>query len=611
MKFDWFVVPFLAGFNFMLLFLAYKSTKWIVALTKDERVKLAKHVFSFSIFKSQREIFKEALLHIKIFKTNPVLGYMHMSIAFGWFMLIMIGNLQVKIFSPDPFHHAYYPIFLKFFEPNPPAFRFDKTMDFFMDFFLLFVLSGIALAWIKRQWSSLFNMNRTTVHLPGDRIALTFLWFVFPLRLFAESLSSAIYHNGHFLTATIGKFFASFLPADHLLYPAWWAYSIVLGVFFASLPFSRYMHIPAEILLIIFRNAGIKASKRINTFAQIEINACSRCGICIDKCPLSSAIKINDIQPVYYIRDIRNNTCKYETARNCLICGRCNSVCPVGIETTELRLAKRIEFNNRLTNDYSYIPEIRAIKTDILYFAGCMTHLTPSIRNSMKKIFDLSGVSWEFLDKDGSICCGRPLMLAGQMESARMLIDKNLSIIKSSGAKTLVTSCPICYKAFREEYKLDIEILHHSQFILRLIENNRIFLKKPVKTAIYHDPCELGRNSGVFSEPRTVVNYAAKLVKAGNEYENSPCCGGSLGNTNLNDTQRKQIARDALDKLGLINADMLITGCPLCKKTFNSVTEKPVIDIAQLVAENVVLIPHEEPKSVTKQHKEKAVYTLK
>ncbi len=611
MKFDWFVVPFLAGFNFMLLFLAFKFTKWIIALTKNERLKLVKHIFSFSIFISLKEILKEALLHFKIYRTNPLLGYMHMSIAFGWFMLIMIGNLQVKIFSPDPFHHSYYPIFLKFFEPNPISYRFDKILSFLMDFFLLIVLSGITMAWLKRFRSNLFNMKRTANHILGDRLAITFIWFIFPLRLIAESLSSGIHHNGNFLTGTMGKFFAAFLPVTHLHYPAWWAYSIVLGSFFTFLPFSRYMHIPAEILLIIFRNAGLKTNKKIGAYSQVELNACSRCGICIDKCQLSSALEINDIQPAYFIRDIRYNICKYESAQNCLICGRCNNACPVGIESTELRLAKRIEFNNRLTNDFSYIPETRSIKADVLYFAGCMTHLTPSIKNSMSKILNQSGVSWEFLDKDGTVCCGRPLMLAGQMESSRMLVDKNTIAIKSSGAKTLVTSCPICYKAFKEEYNLGIEVLHHSQYILRLIENNRIFVKKSAKTAIYHDPCELGRNSGIYNEPRAVINHALKLVNADNEYENSPCCGGSLGNTYLNNNLKKQIAHDALEKLDIVNADILVTGCPLCKKTFNSVTDKPVVDIAQLVASNITPVTHGEPINATRQVKEKAVYSLK
>ena len=34
---------------------------------------------------------RESLLHRRIFKVNPLLGYMHMSLAFGWFLLIVVG----------------------------------------------------------------------------------------------------------------------------------------------------------------------------------------------------------------------------------------------------------------------------------------------------------------------------------------------------------------------------------------------------------------------------------------------------------------------------------------------------------------------------------------
>ena len=41
---------------------------------------------------------------------------------------------------------------------------------------------------------------------------------------------------------------------------------------------------------------------------------------------------------------------------------------------------------------YNFLPEPDSGKTDVLYFAGCMTHLTPSIKNSMVKILEASGV---------------------------------------------------------------------------------------------------------------------------------------------------------------------------------------------------------------------------
>lgn len=58
------------------------------------------------------------------------------------------------------------------------------------------------------------------------------------------------------------------------------------------------------------------------------------------------------------------------------------------------------------------------------------------------------------------------------------MIAKNTELIRRSGAKTLVTSCPICYRVFRQQYDLKgIEVLHHSQYIDRLIQDGRITVK--------------------------------------------------------------------------------------------------------------------------------------
>lgn len=603
MKFDWFVLPFFAGLNFVLIYISIQFFIWIKSLSNEEKSNLKNYFFSRNVLSSFNEIFFESLLHRKLFRKNPLLGYMHMSLAFGWLFIIILGNIEIKFFTEYTINPPYVPIFLRYFEPTPSPHFFGRGSNFLMDFILLMILTGVLLAIIKRFSPSTFGMSKVTKHNKIDKIALTALWFIFPLRLLAESFTSGIYNNGSFLTGNLGQFFASFLPVETIAYPTWWAYSFALGAFFFALPFSRYMHIPAEALLIVFRNAGIKAQIVINAYSQVEIKSCSRCGVCIDTCQLSQE-GINHIQPSYFIREVRYNNLKRETTDNCLMCGRCNTACPVGIDTTQLRLAKRIERNNSLSTNYSYIEPYKVAKTKVLYFAGCMTHLTPSIKIAMAKILINAGVSWEFLDKDGSICCGRPLMLAGQINAANELAEKNKKIIVSSGATILVTSCPICYKVFKDNYDLGITVLHHSQYIQHLIENELIGVTKNDKDVIYHDPCELGRNSGIYIEPRKTIDQVANLMFNEHSYENSLCCGNSLGNNILSNNQKNEIASKALTKMGIDNADMLVTGCPLCKKSFERVTEKPVKDIAQLVAENLVSINKQKKQLLVLEEQE-------
>jgi Fe-S oxidoreductase len=238
---------------------------------------------------------------------------------------------------------------------------------------------------------------------------------------------------------------------------------------------------------------------------------------------------------------------------------------------------------------YSFLPQDEPAKADVIYFAGCMTHLTPAIKNSMVKILDAAGVNYNFLDSSGGACCGRPLMLAGQDREARELINFNSQLIWKSGAQTLVTSCPICYKVFRESYYLDVEVLHHSQYIKMLIDEGSLKLNFLRKKIAYHTPCDLGRGSGVYDEPKVVLEHVARLQKTNYEDANSLCCGGSLGNLKISYHDKNRIARDAAAELTRGNPDILATSCPLCKKTLAAATGTHVADIAEIVAEAIAL----------------------
>ncbi len=114
------------------------------------------------------------------------------------------------------------------------------------------------------------------------------------------------------------------------------------------------------------------------------------------------------------------------------------------------------------------------------------------------------------------------------------------------------------------------------------------FLRKKV---VYHSPCELGRGSGVYDEPKEVLNHVSRLEKSNFEDENSLCCGGSLANMKISSGNRRKIALNACSELTKNNPDILATACPLCKKTFSAVTETRVADIAEIVSEALILSP--------------------
>jgi Fe-S oxidoreductase len=623
MNSELFILPFNLGLYFILIYSVVRSTIWFRNLSRSDKLRLQRGFFGLPFMQSIREIFMESLLHRRIFKRNPVLGYMHMSLAFGWFLLIVFGTIEADFFSAKHLNPPSHSIFFRWFNPEHGASGFPAVFSFWMDLLLAFILSGLLLAMVKRFIPRMMGMKKTTKHTWTDRITLLSLWLIFPSRLMAESFTCGAHGSGSFLTGNLGATLASVLPAADIAPYFWWLYSLALGTFFILLPVSRYFHIPVELFLIFMRNSGIKTGDKSSSYTEVQTNACSSCGVCISTCQMSYAAGINDIQSAYFIKGLRNEKDIAAITANCLMCGRCEEVCPVGIELGPMRLIERrqdrkdfepVKFSEGYsltrkrgfmerpaTQSYNYLVNDNPVpKADVLFFAGCMTHLTPSIIVAMKKIMDSAGVRYNFMDEEGGVCCGRPLMLAGRDKEARELINHNSDLIWKSGAKILVTSCPICYKVFNESYYLETRVMHHSEFINLLIEEGSLRLGYLHKKVVYHDPCELGRGSGIYEEPRAVINYVADLHQSQHEKNMALCCGGSLGNLTLASGKRSMIAADAARSLTASSPDELITACPLCKKTLGQATETKVTDIAELVA---AALPKTLPKARTRTKK--------
>jgi Fe-S oxidoreductase len=602
-NFNLFVLPFSLGLLYLFFAVGKSWYKWIRALPAHDRMKFRvglKHPELW--FSAVKEVIMEGILHRKMWQQNPLLGYMHTSFALGWLLLIIFGNLESRYYSGTHLNAPYYPIFLKFFIHDKLVifFEVEKVPGFFrfiMDLLLIYVLSGLLLAWIKRKKSKWFGMRRTSEYQLTDKIALTSLWLIFPMRLMAESLTAGYYGSGGgFFTQPLGNFLAWLipLPDDYVAYTFWWGYSLVLGIFFVTLPYSRYMHIPTEILLIFFRKLAIQPREWYASVSEVEVHACSRCGVCLDVCQMNEA-GIFDAQAVYFIEGVRNQYVPDEIGRKCLVCGRCQEVCPVGIRIDSLRLIKRREMFAGQISDFSFLQnKNRSLVSNhlpgndgVVYFSGCMSQLTPAIVQSMIAIFRKAGISFIHLDEKQSICCGRPLKLAGKSRQALELIEANRRLILQTHAKMLVTSCPICFRVFKEEYNLPIRIVHHTQFLSDLIKSGAIPLQSAFPRVVYHDPCDLGRGAGVYSPPRDVLSKIADILPLDHEKDKALCCGGSLGMFNASTAQRAEITRNAFEALIKPNPDMIVTACPLCKKTFSGQSAIPVKDIAEMIHEAV------------------------
>ena len=136
--FDPFVLLFTVGMSIVGIFFLYKLIRWIERLSNDDKELLNNSIFTAKTWKALGEVIRESLLHRNIFKINKRLGYMHMSLAFGWFMLILIGNIESVYYSGRLFKPIYVSVFWRFFDPGPsfPQAAWQPGFAFWMDFFL-------------------------------------------------------------------------------------------------------------------------------------------------------------------------------------------------------------------------------------------------------------------------------------------------------------------------------------------------------------------------------------------------------------------------------------------------------------------------------------------
>ncbi len=591
------ILPFTLGLLILLGVLTVKYYQWFRALNPRNKLRLWRSLSSKQTFSSIAEMFRECLLHLRIFHQKRRLWYMHMSLAFGWFLLIVVGHAESVFSTGHIISSPWKSIFFDYFSRNQEAGGWLlQGFNHGMDLILLFILTGLSLALYKRINSRLFGLKKRPIHSYPDRLAMLFLWFIFPMRFVAEALNHTFYGGGGFMTGFFGDLITLPDKLNYISDVAWIGYSITLGGFFFVLPWSRYMHILTEVPHILLKNAHVQPYQDSGC-TEFSIHACSSCGICLDSCQMTNLDSCNG-QSYYFIRTVRDQPGVPENRMmNCLMCGRCSADCPVQVDTLSIRMNERIRMNDELPFDYSYLDHVvkKTPRARIAFFGGCMTQLVPGISASMKRIFDFYSEDYLMIDENEAICCGRPLFLSGQKKAYFEIMKYTREKILSCKPDLIITSCPICLTTFRNHYFFPVPVIHHTQYLESMISQGFLPPGQSDTKTVYHDPCELGRYCGIYSEPRRVLHNIVELQNKTYRQDQGLCCGGSIADLEMDFEDKRSIAADAIRQLVYPDTRVLATACPLCKITFRTPNIIPVRDVAELYAEALkISIPARE-----------------
>ncbi|MBW1696195.1 MAG: (Fe-S)-binding protein [Deltaproteobacteria bacterium] len=355
-----------------------------------------------------------------------------------------------------------------------------------------------------------------------------------------------------------------------------------------------------------------------------EVAKCNKCGFCLPSCPIYLVEKKESAAPRgrnAITRAIIEGRLELspETEKSifsCLGCGACKQVCLSSVETKELifrdrkcqvsqglypkiadRVAAFIEEEHNITDDDNEergewqelirgLPDRAFEKShaEVVFFVGCVASFFPMAQKipvNMSRIMQRAEVDFSILGGE-EWCCGFPLIGAGMPDKMHGLKEHNLNKVKEVGAKAVVFTCPSCYHTWKHLYEAnDIKLYHSSQFIHQLIKDERIRFNEKKMTVTYHDPCDLGRNSGVYEEPRYVLQAipGLTLIELPHNRQLSMCCGGGGNVEMVNPELSAKVAQMKIDEIKSTGAEMVVSACQQCLRTIATRARKQKIDL--------------------------------
>jgi heterodisulfide reductase subunit D len=379
---------------------------------------------------------------------------------------------------------------------------------------------------------------------------------------------------------------------------------------------------------------------------------CVECGKCTTVCPIAKFD--TDFAPrtivLRAMEGIVDNIANDKDIWTCITCEQCNAMCPYKVdysgfirgmreEASEFGAApscsqgglihavQRIMAKGDLKQKrLDWVKEDMKVadKGEVFYFVGCLPHYDAIFYERKDlRLQDICESAVRIMNKAGVVpvvsneekCCGHDLNWTGDEDSFEKLMEHNVELIKKSGAKKVVFTCPECYRTFNADYQdlmgdFEFELVHISDYIKELADSGALKLDDQTKadfTFSYHDSCRLGRHSGIYDSPRDLAKAftGAKFVEMENTRDKAVCCGVSAWASCNANAKRMQIERVMEAKK--VGADRLLMFCPKCQIHMKcaiqdkvpvdpSMVDVKLEDFTVAVARMLNLLPEEEAK---------------
>ena len=609
-----------------------------------------------------------------LFKTRPVVGFIHALVAWGFTLYLLVNIIDVL--------YGFIPNFK--FLPNSIT---GDIYRLFVDTFSILVLLGV-FYFLARRF--IIQEDRLTINDPvllSDRakagmkfdsfIVGAFIIVHIGSRFLSASFEIAIHGADWSQPAAniVATLWSTLSPntltiAEHV---TWWLALGLILLFLPYFPYSKHAHLfmgPLNIMASEKRRsmAAIETidfeDEELDQFGAAQIQhlpqtqlldgyACIQCSRCQDACPAyetgkelsPSALEINKR---YFINDnistIANGESidkaltdwmlTEEAAWSCTTCGYCVEVCPVGNEPMIDILRARqnlvmmesdfpqdaVETFEKMENygnpwglspqdrenwmDGLDVPLMREKKnTDVLYWAGCSGAYDSrgrEISQSVAKILNEAKIDYACLGNEET-CTGDSARRIGNEYLFQTMAEQNKETFEQYNFKKIVTQCPHCFTTLKNDYAemgIELDVVHHSQYIDELINDKKIEPKPYLDEDItFHDPCYLGRHNGEYDAPRKVLQSVLKegsIKEMEQSKSDSFCCGAGGGNMWYEIKTGERINQHRVNQAVDTEAKTIAAACNFCNimledgvKTTGNEENIRVVDIAEMVSKGL------------------------
>ncbi|MGK7346236.1 MAG: heterodisulfide reductase-related iron-sulfur binding cluster [Candidatus Nitrospinota bacterium M3_3B_026] len=312
-------------------------------------------------------------------------------------------------------------------------------------------------------------------------------------------------------------------------------------------------------------------------------------------------------------------------ARDCVQCGRCDTVCPALAGRSVMMLALKEKMANagfspayhkkyfalkgydksaarraafgalmkakwkisgadRLKSEKlaPHIGKPRLRKAEYLIYLGCYVFTKTDSAAQTVDIAERLGIDHEVL---GGLetCCGWPSLLAGRTDEAERYHERLAATIREAEPEYAVTGCAECYMALvkiKHKYAMAFEPLTTPMWLNRFAD--RLGLRKSDAQVTFHDSCHISRKAGAPEPARELLRRMAPVVEMERSGPGKTFCCGYWG-LKSDEAQQKAIHASRLDEAMGTGAAVMAVECVTCLESFSENGAAPGVDVRDIV----------------------------